>query len=309
MSNVKITGATGTGKDLFARAIHENSVRAGERFVIVDCASLPETLVESVLFGHVKGAFTGAERSQEGLIKQADNGTLFLDEVGELPLSLQKSFLRVLQERRFRPVGGKEEISSDFRLICATNRDLAAMVAAGTFREDLFYRLNAIVIDLPPLNSRKQDIHDITFHHIKNICRRNGTPIKKCSQEFLDTLAEYHWPGNVRELVNALENACSECGNSTTLLSIHLPVKIRIQVTRKSVSAKQPNSIQPDSVQPAEQPFLGFRELMDETENRYLREMLSHTQGNIKKCCEISGLSRSRIYALLKKHNISRTFN
>ena len=149
-ANVLITGETGTGKELFAKALHENSSRAQDNFVVVDCAALPETLVESVLFGHVKGAFTGAEAAQDGLIKQADEGTLFLDEVGELPITVQKKFLRVLQEHRFRPVGGKHEIQSRFRLVAATNRDLTAMVDAHQFRRDLLYRINTSRIHLPP---------------------------------------------------------------------------------------------------------------------------------------------------------------
>ena len=149
--NVLITGETGTGKELFASAIHNNSLRAKKPFVVVDCSALPETLVESILFGHDKGAFTGAEKAREGLIKQADGGTLFLDEVGELPLSVQKAFLRVLQERRFRPVGSSAEISSDFRLIAATNRDLQKMVHEGTFRNDFLFRLRSFIIELPPL--------------------------------------------------------------------------------------------------------------------------------------------------------------
>ena len=149
--NVLITGETGTGKELFAKAIHSNSPRAKRNFVVVDCTALPETLVESVLFGHAQGAFTGADRSEEGLIKQADGGTLFLDEIGELPFLIQKRFLRVIQEHRFRPVGGRQEIESDFRLVAATNRNLESMVRQGRFREDLFFRLRTLTIELPPL--------------------------------------------------------------------------------------------------------------------------------------------------------------
>ncbi len=187
-ANVLITGQTGTGKDLFARAIHDNSKRSSDRFVIVDCASLPDTLVESVLFGHAKGSFTGAERRKEGLIKQADTGTLFLDEIGELPPAIQKAFLRVLQERRYRPIGEKREVSSNFRLICATNRDLGKMVESGTFREDLFYRIKAVAIQLPPLNNRLQDISEIVLHHIKKICSRNQSATKEAHQNSC-----WHW--------------------------------------------------------------------------------------------------------------------
>ncbi len=159
--NVIITGETGTGKELFARAIHLNSSRGSGNFVIVDCTALPETLIENILFGHVKGAFTNAYISQDGLIKQADGGTLFLDEIGELPLALQKNFLRVIQEHRFRPVGGKKEVTSDFRLVVATNRNLEDMVQQGLFREDLFFRLRSLVIELPPLRECRDDIKEL----------------------------------------------------------------------------------------------------------------------------------------------------
>jgi two-component system NtrC family response regulator len=169
-TNVLISGESGTGKELFARAIHQNSVRAGKKFVVVDCTALPENLVESVLFGHKKGAFTGADRTENGLFKYADGGTLFLDEVGELPLSIQKKFLRVLQEHRFRLVGSQQEISSDFRVVAATNRDLEQMVETGDFRQDLLYRLRAFTIELSPLRERFSDTRELTIHHISRIC-------------------------------------------------------------------------------------------------------------------------------------------
>jgi DNA-binding NtrC family response regulator len=162
-ASVLIEGETGTGKELFAMAIHQSSSRSGKNFVVVDCAALPETLVESVLFGHAKGAFTGADQAKEGLVKQADQGTLFLDEIGELPLSLQKAFLRVLQEQRFRPIGGGSEVNSDFRLIAATNRDLDRMVQEKQFRQDLLFRIRSLVITLPPLRERPEDINQGAF--------------------------------------------------------------------------------------------------------------------------------------------------
>ena len=308
-ANVLLTGETGTGKDLFSRAIHENSNRSSGRFVIVDCASLPETLVESVIFGHVKGSFTGADTEQEGLIKQADNGTLFLDEMGELPLNIQKTFLRVLQEHRFRPVGGKKEITSNFRLICATNRNLESMVASGLFREDLFYRLKSIVIELPSLKSRKKDINVITLHHIKKICERNRVETKECSPEFLLALERYNWPGNVRQLVNTLENACSTCGDEQTLHAVHLPVQVRINSARESIKQVQSAIAEPSKNKTFSRTLPSFRKLIDETENQYLRDLIAHSNGDIKMCCTISGLSRSRMYALLKKHCICRTYS
>jgi len=176
--NVLITGETGTGKENFAKAIHKNSSRAGKNFVVVDCTALPETLVESMLFGHEKGAFTGAEKARVGLIKEADGGTLFLDEVGELPLIVQKDFLRVLQENRFRPLGSNKEIESDFRLVSATNRDLERMVESGQFRKDLFFRLQSVIIELPPLRNRPRDIKDLAIHYVVKLCERYGMETK-----------------------------------------------------------------------------------------------------------------------------------
>ena len=303
-ANVLITGDTGTGKELFSKAIHENSSRRNERFVVVDCASLPETLVESVLFGHVKGAFTGADSIQEGLVKQADHGTLFLDEIGELSLSIQKVFLRALQERCFRPVGGKHEIRSDFRLITATNRNLEEMVRAGLFREDLLYRLQALHIHLPRLCDRKEDIIDIAMFYTKKLCDQYGIGTKGFSPEFESCLKKYTWQGNVRELINTLQSVLSVSLNDHTLLPIHLPIHIRIKSTQLSLpnggNGKGRHIQNKGKFIPA-----SFRETMKMAEEKYLRELIDLTRGNIKASCEISNLSRSRLYGLMKEHSIS----
>ena len=173
--NVLVTGETGTGKEIFASSIHENSPRAAENFVVVDCTALPKNLVESVLFGHEKGAYTGADSAKDGLIKQADKGTLFLDEIGELSLGVQKKFLRVLQERSYRPVGSKMEYKSDFRLIAATNKDLDSLVEMGLFREDLLFRIRTLTIALPPLKKRREDIKPLALHHISRLCEQYRT--------------------------------------------------------------------------------------------------------------------------------------
>ena len=233
--NVLLTGETGTGKEVFARAIHENSGRADENFVVVDCTALPATLVESVLFGHEKGSFTGADRTQTGLVKQADGGTLFLDEIGELPLTMQKAFLRVLQEHRFRPVGAKRESESNFRLIAATNRDLDKMVQDGTFRSDLLFRVRTLTIELPPLSARKNDIKELAMHHMARVCERYQIGTKGFSPEFFDALMAHEWPGNVRELVNAIERAISDAYHEPTLFPKHLPLDLRVKVARSSV--------------------------------------------------------------------------
>jgi two-component system NtrC family response regulator len=306
-ANVVITGETGTGKELFAVAIHENSFRAGKSFVVVDCAALPENLVESILFGHEKGAYTGADRAQEGLILQANGGTLFLDEVGELPLAIQKSFLRVLQEKKFRPVGAKQEVASDFRVIAASNRDLDELVRQGKFREDLLFRLRTFTIDLPPLRERPEDIKDLVTSTLDEICKRNGIEDKEFSPEFISTLQTYSWPGNVRELMNALERAAINARYERTLFPKHLPFHIRAQIARSAITDKE--TVEPQVPAPFSPLFPKIQELrgkaIAEAEERYLRDLISHTQGNIKEATQISGLSRSRLYSLLKKHHIS----
>jgi two-component system NtrC family response regulator len=300
---VIITGETGTGKELFARAIHNNSSRSCGTFVTVDCASLPPTIIESVLFGHEKGAFTGADRSREGLIKQADGGTLFLDEVGELPLNAQKTFLRVLQEHCFRPVGGNREIKSDFRLTVATNRDLNRMVREGKFREDLLFRLHAFTIELPPLRKRSGDIRELCFHYVNKLCTRYGKEIKGFFPEFMDTLCSYEWPGNIRELVNALESALAVASSEPILFPKHLPTNIRIHIARDAVHKKESLPIPNGEMGTLKE----RRECAIASEERkYLQELMALTGGNIGKACEISGLSRVRLYVLLKQYNIKR---
>ena len=304
-ANVLITGETGTGKELFARATHDNSLRKNNNFVVVDCAVLPETLAESTLFGYEKGAYTGADKNQSGLIKQADKGTLFLDEIAELPLSIQRVFLRVLEGKRFRPVGSREEVNSNFRLISATHRNLDDLVESGKFRHDLLFRIRSINIDLPPLKERFGDVKDLTIKYISKLCNRYEIETKGYSTDFMETLLEYGWPGNVRELINALEKAISAAGDAPTLFSMHLPPHIRVQVARSSVSS----SPQPDySINRTKKPvtYPKLRDIIDLTEQQYLQEVAIHAAGNIKEICRISGLSRSRLYGRLKKYDISR---
>ena len=311
-ATVLITGETGTGKELFAQTLHANSPRRDHGFIVVDCASLTETLMESTLFGHRKGAFTGAMERREGLVKLADRGTLFLDEVGEMPLSTQKSFLRVLQEKTFRPLGDAHEEKSNFRLIAATNRDLDAMVAEGTFRQDLLYRLRTIHLTLPPLRKRGNDIRLLAVHRIQRLCREYGMPGKKFEQGFFDTLFAYPWPGNVRELFNVLETAFVGAGNEETLFTMHLPGEIRIQVAKASIENDRRRKDHPDDG-PKKQGdagifsdtrFPAFKTYKQEMERRYLTRIIASANGDVKTILEWSGLSKSHFYSLLKKYDI-----
>ena len=302
-----ITGETGTGKELFASAIHNNSLRAKKPFVVVDCSALPETLVESILFGHDKGAFTGAQRAREGLIKQADGGTLFLDEVGELPFPVQKAFLRVVQERRFRPVGAGAEISSDFRLIAATNRDLQKLVNEGVFRDDFLFRLRSFIIELPPLREREDDIAEITKYYIAKLCERHGIGLKGFSPDFMEALSAYKWPGNVRELLHALERALAAVFHEPTLFPQHLPEHIRIELARHSIKSAVPPPTRADGGFISRGAMPSFRNYRENMDRMYLMELTALAGGNIKEACRVSGLSRSRLYDLLKNHNLTNS--
>ncbi len=308
-ANVLITGETGTGKELFAWAIHRNSARAERNFVVVDCAALPETLVESTLFGHLRGAFTGADKPRDGLVKQADGGTLFLDEIGELSINIQKAFLRVLQERRFRPVGGGQEVSSDFRLIAATNRNLEAMVASGSFREDLLFRIRTLVLGLPPLRESKEDIRDLVLHYLVKLCDQYGVAMKSFSPEFLAALTAYGWPGNVRELIQALEKAVVGAGDEPVLFPKHLPEHVRIRLAREAVRPKSSPETRPAEAVSGPVGPVSLKEHRDaelaRAERDYLAFLIRKTCGDIGETCRISGLSRSRLYTLLKKYSIS----
>ncbi len=311
-ANVLITGETGTGKELFAWAIHKNSKRASKNFVVVDCAALHETLAESALFGHKKGAFTGADRAHEGLISQADGGTLFLDEAGELSLSLQKVFLRVLQEHCFRPLGAKKEIKSNFRLVVATNRDLDQMVNAGTFREDLLFRLRAFTVLLPPLRERREDIEELVRHQLDKLSKRYGTGTRSFSPDFLEALSFYDWPGNVRELFAVVESALAVAREEPTLCAHHLPKRIRIGLAQGLLGKRKEDSTivtgPPAAGEASLLPLLKDvrASAINDAEEQYLKNLMVLTQGNIKKSCQISGLSRPRLYALINKYKISR---
>lgn len=302
---VLVTGETGTGKELFSRSIHANSARADNAFVVVDCAALPEHLIESVLFGHEKGAFTGAEKSREGLVRQADRGTLFLDEVGELSLGHQKRFLRVLQERRFRPVGSRHEVTSNFRLIAATNRDLDTMAEAGAFRKDLLFRLRCIEMHIPPLRYRKDDIKTLAWWSLARFCERYDIDNIGFFPEFLSALTDYEWPGNVRELLAAVEAAVANAGGDHILHPIHLPLHIRVKLAQAGIEKR----VAPGDAATGNSgsgAFPSFSERMAFAEKKYLQDLSAATTGDISLMCSLSGISRAQLYRLLKKHSIAR---
>jgi two-component system response regulator HydG len=224
-ASVLITGESGTGKELVAQAIHENSARGSAPFVKLHCAALAETLLESELFGHERGAFTGAAARREGRFKQADGGTLFLDEIGEISPAIQVKLLRFLQERAFERVGGNETLKVDVRLIAATNRDLPAEIAAGKFREDLFYRLNVVNIEMPPLRARPSDLVPLATHFLQRFAKDNDKVITGFADDAIERITTYRWPGNVRELENVIERAVVLC-DGPTLTAKHLPTGV-----------------------------------------------------------------------------------
>ncbi len=315
--SVLITGPTGTGKEIFARALHDNSPRRSGEFVTVDCASLPPTLVESVLFGHKKGAFTGADRDRRGLVAMAHRGTLFLDEVGEMPLEAQRIFLRVLQERRFRPVGEVREQESDFRLVAATNRDLGARVAEGAFRQDLFFRLRAFTIDLPALKDREGDVSELARHFTHALCRRDGVAAMALSEVFLDVLTGHDWPGNVRELIQTMERAIASARGESVLLPAHLPMELRAKAVRAMVEDRGPDAAtrRPGGSgsrasglagEDGLSTFKAFRRRrVDDMEREYLQRLAAASGGDVAAARRISGFSKTRLYELLKKHGLS----
>lgn len=288
------------------------TVTGPRAFIALDCAGLSKNLIESTLFGYRKGAFTGADKSTAGVIRQADKGSLFLDEIGELPLDMQKSLLRVLQEKKYRPLGAVQEEASDFRLMAATNQDLSLMVSKGLFREDLFFRLNAFQVKLPPLRERKEDIRDIIVHHLKKRCDCYQVPAKGVSQDFFMVLEAYDWPGNVRELLNVLETSLAKAATEPNLFSKHLPMALRAKVAREGVKDKDIDTFPPEmsgrnSTADASVPsFREFREqIVEEAEKNYLLRLIAASGNDFQQAIGMSGLGKTRLYHLFKKHDIS----
>ncbi len=294
-TTVLIEGETGTGKEMIARAIHQASMahRTGQ-LIPVHCAALPENLLESELFGHEKGSFTGAINRRMGRFEQAHGGTLFLDEVGEIPLSIQVKLLRALQERRFERVGGTESVEMDVRVIAATNRSLTKMVKQGTFREDLYYRVNVVRIELPPLRERVEDIPLLAEFFCEKFAR-SGVAAKTIAPAAMEVLLKHPWPGNVRELENVMERACVICPG-TTIEPEHLSTDLLNPST--SVSP-----LRIDLQRPL--PEL-LREITTNFERRYIRKALAKTRGSVSRCARICGLSRRSITSKIAEYGIDR---
>jgi DNA-binding NtrC family response regulator len=281
-STVLITGETGTGKGLAAKAIHTNSSRCKGPFVTVNCGAIPEHLMESELFGHQKGAFTDAKETKRGRLELAHGGTLFLDEIGEIGMRMQIDLLRVLEDRVFYRVGGTQPMEADFRVIAATNRDLQNAIKEGSFREDLFYRLNVISFQMPPLKARKEDLPLLAEHFLYRFSQETNKPIDKISREAMDELMLYDWPGNIRELENAVERAVV-VGKGREILPKDLPI-----FCHEPSPVPQSNTLQ-------------------EVEKAHIQKILAENQWNIARSAKILGIDRSTLYSKIKRYDIQKT--
>lgn len=290
-STVLVTGESGTGKELVARAIHDLGPRAEKPFVSINCGAFTETLLESELFGYVKGSFTGANTNRKGLFEAANHGTIFLDEIGEMSPAMQVKLLRVLQERKLRPVGATEETAVDTRVIAATNRDLANMVKEGTFREDLYYRISVIPIELPPLRERSEDIAELATHFANKFCSQTGRSLS-ISEKAIELLEAYSWPGNVRELEHTIERAVA-LENTDSIQPERLPEKI---------TNYHPDRVAETFAFPEEGVSLTAH--LDQLEKTYVLEALRRTNGNQTSAAELLRLSVRSLRHLLDKHGI-----
>jgi DNA-binding NtrC family response regulator len=291
-STILVSGETGTGKEVVARAIHHNSARRANRFVALNCSAIPETLLEAELFGHVRGAFTGATSTREGRFEQAHKGTLFLDEIGTTSSALQVKLLRALQEREFERVGDNQTIKVDVRVIAATNSDLARMVAAGTFREDLFYRLNVIPIHVPPLRERRDDIPLLVTHFLT---RFSGSTGMLMSQSAMRALMAYHWPGNVRQLENAVERAVALCAGRQEITVADLPAEVQSVPESDALSFVD----FPDE-------GLDLPRYLASVERDLIYRALDRTQGNRNKAADLLRIKRTTLVEKLKRMGVSR---
>ncbi|MEW5738136.1 MAG: sigma-54 dependent transcriptional regulator [Myxococcota bacterium] len=301
-ATVLVTGESGTGKELVARSLHRKSPRARRPFVAVNCAAMTPTLLESELFGHVKGAFTGATTGKRGLFEAANGGTLFLDEIGDMPPSTQVALLRALQEGEVRPVGATDHVKVDVRVIAATNADLKKAMAQGRFREDLFYRLNVISITLPPLRARRQDIALLAYHFLSQYAARAGKKVERFSPEVVRALESFHWPGNVRELENVVERAVVLARGPEVTMNELPPSMARATATAAEAV--------PETSATAEAPLIPYvqakKAAVGAFDQQYLARVLKKTGGNITAAAALAGLDRSNFRRLVKQYQVPR---
>ncbi|MGB3340000.1 MAG: sigma-54 dependent transcriptional regulator [bacterium] len=286
-TSVLITGESGVGKGLLARAIHYNSPRAGLQFIEINCAAIPDNLLESELFGYEPGAFTDARRRKIGLIEKADHGTLFMDEIGDMSLPIQAKLLKVLEEQSFTRLGGTEIIKSDLRIITASNKNLKKAINDGEFREDLFYRLNVVPIAIPPLRERKEDIIPLTLYFIKKLNQDLHRSFQGLSEEAVDTLQDYEWPGNVRELRNVVERIMALHHNQEILLT-HLPYEMRYQLKSSELAVLKETVNQEQYI------------TLSKLEEKYIKQVLKYTDGNKSKAARILGIHLTSLFRKLK---------
>lgn len=290
-STVLIQGENGTGKELIARALHYNSRRKGNRFVVVNCGAFNENLLESELFGHVKGSFTGAIKDKKGLFEVADGGTLFLDEIGDTSMTMQVKMLRVLQEGTFTPVGSTQVKKSNVRILAATNKDLVGMVKEQKFREDLFYRLNVINVLVPPLRERKEDIPILTDHFLENYAKSVNKPQKRMSKGCLEKLLDHEWPGNVRELENEVERLCVLAGDDAEIAPEFLSTRIREKVDNKYPGYRVNGKL---------------KDALEELEKEMIREGLERTRWNKSRLAKELGISRAGLIMKVEKYGLDQ---
>ena len=291
-ASVLIRGESGTGKELLARAIHRASPRQHGPFVAINCAAIPETLLESELFGHARGAFTGAAQAQTGLFQQAHGGTLFLDEIGDMPLPLQVKLLRVLQEREFQRLGSSETVRVDIRVIAASNADLVERIRQGRFREDLYYRLNVVPLHMPPLRERAADIPLLVDHFLMKVCRREGLPLKQVRAAALERLIRYDWPGNVRQLENAVEMAVALSGERRMLEAADFPLP--------SSLPRAPLANEAAPVVALPENGLDYEQVVSAFERNLLEQALRRAGGNKKRAADLLRLKRTTLSAKLR---------
>ena len=281
-ASVLLQGESGTGKEMLARALHEASPRRRGPFVAINCAAIPEALLESELFGHARGAFTGADSARRGLLLGAHGGTLFLDEIGDMPLPLQAKLLRVLQEREVRPLGAAEPVAVDVRVVSATHHDLEAATAAHQFREDLYYRLNVVNLRVPPLRERREDIAALAQHFVERLARKHGRRIAGFTPEALELLLRADWPGNIRQLMNVVEQCCALC------TTVRIPAALVTRALRSRSSE-----------------ILSYAEAKEHFERDYLVNLMKLTGGQVTEAARLAQRNRTEFYRLLQKHGLS----